>query len=64
MITNFRKFGEKQFITFDIAYNVVKDVKVEKLQNGVKNHKWGLGLFLGKNNNNRSVCYCMCLVNI
>ena len=27
MIKNFKRFGENQFMTFDVTYNIVKDIK-------------------------------------
>ena len=52
-----KKFG--QFISFDITYNLVKEYK--EVEGKVK--KWGLGLFLGKNNHNRTVPFAICIVN-
>lgn len=64
MIANFREFGERQFVTFDITYNLVKEIKVEQQKNNkIKNRKWGLGLFLGKNNHNKAICFCISLIN-
>ena len=31
MIANFKKYGEKQFITFDVTYNLVKEIKKERM---------------------------------
>ena len=51
-------------MTFDVTYNLVKEIKKEQTENGlVKNKKWGVGLFLGKNNNNKAICYGICLIN-
>ena len=64
MIANFREFGERQFVTFDITYNLVKEVKMEEQENHeIKKKKWGLGLFFGKNNHNKAICYCISLIN-
>ena len=30
MISNFKKYGQGQFITFDVTYNLVKEIKKEK----------------------------------
>jgi hypothetical protein len=27
MIKNFKKYGEKQFMTFDVTYNLVREIK-------------------------------------
>ena len=34
MIANFKKYGENQFITFDVTYNLVKEIKREQMENG------------------------------
>jgi hypothetical protein len=60
MIADFRKYGEKQFITFDITYNLIKEVK--RSEEG-QNKKWGVGFFLGKNNHNKALCFCICILN-
>ena len=40
MMANFKEFGEGQFVTFDVTYNLIKEVKMEiKLEKLVK--KWG-----------------------
>ena len=31
MIANFKKYGQSQFITFDVTYNLVKEIKKEKM---------------------------------
>jgi hypothetical protein len=31
--------------------------------NELKETKWGLGMFLGKNNHNKALCFCICLTN-
>jgi len=59
MIANFKKYGEKQFVTFDITYNLIKEVKKSESQT----KKWGVGLFLGKNNHNKAICFCICILN-
>ena len=30
MIDNFKKYGQDQFISFDVTYNLVKEVKLER----------------------------------
>ena len=57
MIKDFKKFGE--FVTFDLTYNMIKQFKEE----GDKKKKWGLGLFLGKNNHNNPIPFGICLMN-
>jgi hypothetical protein len=34
MIKAYKQYGEKQFITFDITYNLVKEVKSFKTESG------------------------------
>lgn len=63
MIENFNNYGRNQFVTFDLTYNIVKEVKKEIVNNEVKVRKWGVGLFLGKNNHNKAICFCICLIN-
>lgn len=63
MIANFKKFGENQFATFDVTYNLVKEIKIETEEDRIRKRKWGLGLFLGKNNHNKAIIYCICLLN-
>jgi len=64
MIASFKKFGAGQFVTFDITYNIVKEMKLEKLENNIERRRtWGVGLFLGKNNHNKAICYCICILN-
>lgn len=53
-----QKFG--QFMSFDITYNLVKESKVTE---GERTKKWGLGLFLGKNNHNKTIPFGICLLN-
>ena len=36
----------------------------EQKDHSMKKKKWGLGLFLGKNNHNKAICYCISLINI
>jgi hypothetical protein len=30
MVQNFKQYGQDQFITFDVTYNIVKEIKMEK----------------------------------
>jgi hypothetical protein len=59
MIADFKEYGEKQFVTFDITYNLIKEVKKSEDQT----KKWGVGFFLGKNNHNKAICFCICILN-
>ena len=34
MKENFKKYGENQFMTFDVTYNLVKEIKRERAENG------------------------------
>lgn len=64
MIASFKMFGENQFVTFDVTYNIVKEFIIEEGEsNQTKKRRWGLGLFLGKNNNNKPIVFCLCLLN-
>ena len=54
-----KKFG--QFVSFDITYNLVKEAKV--IEGLPRPKKWGLGLFLGKNNHNKTIPFGVCLIN-
>ena len=47
-------------MSFDITYNLIKEIKQVQ---GEKSKKWGLGLFLGKNNNNMTIPFGVCLMN-
>ena len=47
-------------MSFDITYNLIKEIKEVQ---GEKPKKWGLGLFLGKNNNNMTIPFGVCLIN-
>lgn len=58
MIEDFQKYGD--FCSFDITYNLVKEFLVDERG---KKKKWGLGIFLGKNNNNNAVPFAICLMN-
>ena len=65
MIESFKKYGEGQFMTFDVTYNLVKEVKLDQLESGeIKRKKWGLGMFLGKNCNNKAIPFGICLLNV
>lgn len=63
MIASFKMFGDGQFVSFDVTYNLIKEIKIEVQEDKSVRKKWGLGMFLGKNNNNKTICFCICLLN-
>ena len=63
MMANFKLFGEGQFVTFDVTYNLIKEIKLEVKEDRSIRKKWGVGLFLGKNNHNKAICFCICILN-
>ena len=54
MLKNFEDFG--QFVAFDLTYNLVNENKLGK-------NNWAVGVFLGKNNHNRPIPFCVVLIN-
>ena len=63
MIADFKVFGENQFVSFDVTYNLIKEVKLETIEGRIVRKKWGIGLFLGKNNHNKAICFSICILN-
>lgn len=47
MIKAFEFYGNS--VSFDLTYNVIKEVHEERLENQTLRKKWGLGFFFGKN---------------
>ena len=53
-----KKYG--QFMAFDLTYNLIKQYEFGPEK---KTKKWGLGLFFGKNCNNKSIPFGVALMN-
>ena len=47
-------------MTFNITYNLIKEFKVMP-DESIK--KWGLGLFMGKNNHNMPIPFAVSIIN-
>ncbi len=54
-------FGD--FMTFDITYNLIKEFKLSQEETRLHKKKWGLGLIMGKNCNNRPIPFAVIATN-
>lgn len=57
----FHRYG--QFMTFDLTYNVIKDIQFIDTGQNVYRKKWALGFMLGKDNANRPIAFSIVLMN-